>query len=91
MTKSIIYFTVFKTNRKKENKFYQRSIKYKIFIKKTQIFGLALKNEVSNLSADIVFDSDKHPFLSYYFKTYQNFLQESAEKEILQTMRSFLF
>ena len=32
----IIYFIVYKTNRKKENKFYQHSIKYKIFIKKIQ-------------------------------------------------------
>ncbi|WP_213189874.1 TlpA family protein disulfide reductase [Cloacibacterium caeni] len=51
------------------------------FYKENSDFGLALKNEVSNLSADIVFDSDKHPFLSYYFKTYQNFLQESAGKK----------
>ena len=43
------------------------------FYKENSDFGVALKNEVSNLSADIVFDSDKHPFLSYYFKTYQNF------------------
>ena len=51
------------------------------FYKENSEFGVALKNEVSNLSADIVFDSDKHPFLSYYFKTYQNFLQESAGKK----------
>lgn len=51
------------------------------FYKENSDFGVALKNEVSNLSADIVFDSDKHPFLSYYFKTYQNFLQESAGKK----------
>lgn len=51
------------------------------FYKENSDFGLALKNEVSNLSADIVFDSDKHPFLSYYFKTYQNFLQESVGKK----------
>lgn len=51
------------------------------FYKENSDFGVALKNEVSNLSADIVFDSDKHPFLSYYFKTYQNFLQESVGKK----------
>lgn len=51
------------------------------FYKENSEFGLALKNEVSNLSSDIVFDSDKHPFLSYYFRTYQNFLQESAGKK----------
>ena len=51
------------------------------FYKENSEFGVALKNEVSNLSADIVFDSDKHPFLSYYFKTYQNFLQESVGKK----------
>ena len=51
------------------------------FYKENSDFGLALKNEVSNLSADIVFDSDKHPFLSYYFKTYQNFLQVSVGKK----------
>lgn len=51
------------------------------FYKENSDFGVALKNEVSNLSSDIVFDSDKHPFLSYYFKTYQNFLQESAGKK----------
>ena len=51
------------------------------FYKENSDFGVALKNEISNLSADIVFDSDKHPFLSYYFKTYQNFLQESAGKK----------
>ena len=51
------------------------------FYKENSDFGIALKNEVSNLSADIVFDSDKHPFLSYYFKTYQNFLQESVGKK----------
>ncbi|AZI68436.1 TlpA family protein disulfide reductase [Cloacibacterium normanense] len=51
------------------------------FYKENSDFGVALKNEVSNLSADIVFDSDKHPFLSYYFKTYQNFLQESVSKK----------
>lgn len=51
------------------------------FYKENSDFGVALKNEVSNLSADIVFDSEKHPFLSYYFKTYQNFLQESAGKK----------
>lgn len=51
------------------------------FYKENSDFGVALKNEVSNLSADIVFDSDKHPFLSYYFRTYQNFLQESAGKK----------
>ena len=51
------------------------------FYKENSDFGVALKNEISNLSADIVFDSDKHPFLSYYFKTYQNFLQESVGKK----------
>lgn len=51
------------------------------FYKENSEFGLALKNEVSILSSDIVFDSDKHPFLSYYFRTYQNFLQESAGKK----------
>ena len=51
------------------------------FYKENSDFGVALKNEVSNLSADIVFDSDKHPFLSYYFRTYQNFLQESVGKK----------
>lgn len=51
------------------------------FYKENSEFGVALKNEISNLSADIVFDSDKHPFLSYYFKTYQNFLQESVGKK----------
>ena len=51
------------------------------FYKENSEFGVALKNEVSNLSADIVFDSDKHPFLSYYFKTYQNFLQVSVGKK----------
>ena len=51
------------------------------FYKENSDFGVALKNEVSNLSADIVFDSDKHPFLSYYFKTYQNFLQVSVGKK----------
>ena len=51
------------------------------FYKENSDFGVALKNEVSNLSADIVFDSEKHPFLSYYFRTYQNFLQESAGKK----------
>ena len=51
------------------------------FYKENSDFGVALKNEVSNLSADIFFDSDKHPFLSYYFRTYQNFLQESVGKK----------
>ena len=51
------------------------------FYKENSEFGVALKNEISNLSADIVFDSDKHPFLSYYFRTYQNFLQESVGKK----------
>ena len=51
------------------------------FYKENSEFGVALKNEVSNLNSDIVFDSEKHPFLSYYFKTYQNFLQESAGKK----------
>ena len=51
------------------------------FYKENSEFGVALKNEVSNLNSDIVFDSDKHPFLSYYFKTYQNFLQESVGKK----------
>ncbi len=51
------------------------------FYKENSDFGVALKNEVSNLSADIVFDSNKHPFLSYYFKTYQYFLQESVGKK----------
>ena len=51
------------------------------FYKENSEFGVALKNEVSNLNSDIVFDSDKHPFISYYFKTYQNFLQESAGKK----------
>ena len=51
------------------------------FYKENSEFGVALKNEVSNLNSDIVFDSEKHPFISYYFKTYQNFLQESAGKK----------
>ena len=51
------------------------------FYKENSDFGVALKNQISNLSAVIVFDSDKHPFLSYYFKTYQNFLQESVGKK----------
>ena len=51
------------------------------FYKENSEFGVALKNEVSNLNSDIVFDSEKHPFLSYYFKTYQNFLQESVGKK----------
>ena len=51
------------------------------FYKENSEFGVALKNEVSNLNSDIVFDSEKHPFIRYYFKTYQNFLQESAGKK----------
>jgi thiol-disulfide isomerase/thioredoxin len=51
------------------------------FYKENSEFGVALKNEVSNLNSDIVFDSEKQPFISYYFKTYQNFLQESAGKK----------
>ena len=74
-------FYSFQDQQKKREQILPALYQIQNFYKENSDFGVALKNEVSNLSSDIVFDSDKHPFLSYYFKTYQNFLQESAGKK----------
>ena len=74
-------FYIIQDQQKKREQILPALYQIQNFYKENSDFGLALKNEVSNLSADIVFDSDKHPFLSYYFKTYQNFLQESVGKK----------
>ena len=74
-------FYIIQDQQKKREQILPALYQIQNFYKENSDFGVALKNEVSNLSADIVFDSDKHPFLSYYFRTYQNFLQESAGKK----------
>ena len=51
------------------------------FYKDDSTFGVALKNEISVLNEDIVFNEEEHPFLNYYFKTYQNYIKESAGKK----------
>lgn len=51
------------------------------FYKDDSTFGVALKNEISALNQDIVFNEDEHPFLNYYFKTYQNYIKETNSKK----------
>jgi thiol-disulfide isomerase/thioredoxin len=51
------------------------------FYKDDSTFGVALKNEISVLNEDIVFNEDEHPFLNYYFKTYQNYIKETNSKK----------
>ncbi|WDT68982.1 peroxiredoxin family protein [Cloacibacterium sp. TD35] len=51
------------------------------FYKENSDFGIALKNEIAHLSSDVTYDYEKHPFLNYYFKTYQIYLQESVGKK----------
>ena len=74
-------FYSFQDQQKKREQILPALYQIQNFYKENSEFGVALKNEVSNLNSDIVFDSEKHPFISYYFKTYQNFLQESAGKK----------
>lgn len=51
------------------------------FYKETSAFGSALKSEISALNEEIVFNEDEHPFLNYYFKTYQNYIKETNSKK----------
>ena len=51
------------------------------FYKEDSAFGRALKSEISALNKEIVFNEDEHPFLNYYFKTYQNYIKETNSKK----------
>lgn len=51
------------------------------FYKENSAFGSALKSEISALNEEIVFNEDEHPFLNYYFKTYQNYIKETNSKK----------
>ena len=51
------------------------------FYKEDSSFGSALKSEISALNQNIVFNEDEHPFLNYYFKTYQNYIKETNSKK----------